>query len=129
MDTNKHITKPTVLVVDDNEDVLFYFSVLFKTLNLNCICCKDAQQAINEISNGTHFDIAFIDIHMPEINGLDLLIVFQELNIKVPLVAQTAYVLSGNKEKYLKLGFDEYLIKPIEKKGIVAILTKYNLIN
>jgi two-component system CheB/CheR fusion protein len=128
MKAKKDIAKPTVLVVDDNKDVLFYFNALFKSLHVDCICCKNAQHAINEISNGTHFDIAFIDIYMPDINGLDLLVVFQELNIKVPLVAQTAYVLSGNKEKFIQLGFDEYLIKPIEKKEIIAILSKYNLV-
>lgn len=63
---------------------------------------------------------------MPKMSGVET---FQKLkekeDFKIPVVALTANAISGMKEKYLNLGFDDYLPKPIDKEELLKILNKY----
>ena len=72
-------------------------------------------------------DIIFMDIMMPEMDGVETLKVLRDLEgyQLPPIVALTANALSGMKEEYLKEGFDEYISKPVEQKEIERILNKY----
>lgn len=66
-----------------------------------------------------------MDIQMPEMDGYQATKIIKSLKPQVPVIAQTAYAMTGEKERILAAGFDEYLSKPIQIKELLQLLHKY----
>jgi PAS domain S-box-containing protein len=80
--------------------------------------------------NGNDYDLVFLDINMPVMDGVDACKKINEIKnqeaIKfVPVIALTANAISGDKEKYLEAGFDHYLAKPIAVNELDKLLNYY----
>jgi PAS domain S-box-containing protein len=89
-------------------------------------------EALDAISKW-RYDIIFMDCHMPEIDGFEATRLIRqgeagEKNRHIPIVAMTANVMIGDKEKCLQSGMDDYIAKPVRKNDFIRILEKYLLI-
>lgn len=62
---------------------------------------------------------------MPGLNGIETTKVIRKFNKTIPIIAQTAYALSGDKEMALQAGCNDYIPKPIKKEKLFEILEKY----
>ena len=88
---------------------------------------NDAFMQLEKVmQSGKLFDIILLDINLPSPwDGMMLLKEFKKkwpiLN-KTPFVAQTAYANTGDKEKFLTFGFDDYISKPIDKRELFTII-------
>ena len=75
------------------------------------------------------FELVLMDIEMPIMNGVDALHAIRHLERSsgksLTVIAMTAYALMGDKEKYLKMGFDGYLSKPFKTKELVDVLVRF----
>jgi signal transduction histidine kinase/AmiR/NasT family two-component response regulator/HPt (histidine-containing phosphotransfer) domain-containing protein len=86
-------------------------------------------QAIEAFTSG-HFDIIFMDIQMPEMDGIQTTAAIRELerqsgdNKHIPVVAMTAYAMKGDRERLLASGMDEYISKPLDSNIFGALLAK-----
>ncbi|MEM9832545.1 MAG: PAS domain S-box protein [Bacteroidota bacterium] len=110
---------PQVLVVDDNAINRKVVSEMLKKSGCNVTLAGSGKEAIEIVQQKT-FDVIYMDIQMPEMDGLETTRRIRALNLpKVPpIVALTAYSLPGDKEKFMKAGMDDYLAKPIRKNII-----------
>ena len=114
------------LIVDDNlinlkvaEKLISRQGVLVKTV-------QSGQECLDEVAKNT-YDIIFMDIMMPEMDGVETFTKLKEMKgFNTPVVALTADVVSGAKEKYLGLGFMGYIPKPIDISLLKEILSKVN---
>jgi CheY-like chemotaxis protein len=66
-----------------------------------------------------------MDIQLPDINGYQVTSVIKTINPLVPIIAQTAYGLTGDREKALEAGCNDYISKPILKDTLLCLLKKY----
>ena len=109
-----------VLVVDDN---LLNIRVLKRTLNgLNIFVDEVTSgiDAINKINEGNKYDLILMDIMMPKMSGTTALKKLKENpQFNTPVIALTADAEKNAKNKYLKEGFNDYLVKPYNKKQIL----------
>lgn len=112
------------LIVDDSklnlkvaENVLKNFLVTTEsvTSGLECLSCVNSKK----------YDIIFMDIMMPNMNGVEVLKKLREKNINTPVIALTADAIEGQEEKYMSEGFDGYISKPINKEKLNYVLNKY----
>ncbi len=112
------------LIVDDSklnlkvaENVLKNFLVTTEsvTSGLECLSCVNSKK----------YDIIFMDIMMPNMNGVEVLKKLREENINTPVIALTADAIEGQEEKYMSEGFDGYISKPINKEKLNYVLNKY----
>ena len=71
------------------------------------------------------FDLILMDIQMPEMDGYEATRQIRTFNSEVVIFAQTAYALSGDDEKTIAAGCNDYLTKPIRKEELVALIQKY----
>lgn len=114
-----------VLLVDDKKVNLTVASLMLKKLDCIVETAENGLIAIDIIKEKT-FDIVFMDIQMPEMNGVEALnyIKSNELtSSKCKIVALTANAVEGDEQKYMKLGFDSYLPKPITIDSIKNLIS------
>lgn len=115
-----------ILVVDDNNVNLKVIKRLLVDYNANIDMVTSGQECIDKISNGENYDLIFMDIMMPKMDGVSTLNKLKSLeNFKIDTVALTADAIDGKKEKYLEDGFNDYLAKPIEKKELNRVIIKF----
>ena len=115
-----------ILVVDDNNLNLKLASKLFKRYNCEIITVKSGFECLDLIEKGNKYDIIFLDDVMPAMLGSETLQRLKRIEgFKTPVISLTANAIEGVKDKYLNLGFDDYLAKPIEKNKLEDILVKF----
>jgi CheY-like chemotaxis protein len=71
------------------------------------------------------YDLIFMDIHMPVMDGLEATKLIMELNTGVPMIAMTANVMAHDRELYKKIGMKDCLGKPFRTRELLECLTKY----
>ena len=113
--------------VDINREIVIAF--LEPTL-IKIDCAKDGLEAVKMFSeNPENYDLIFMDIQMPEMDGYEATRCIRELNVKnskdIPIVAMTANVFKEDIEKCLESGMNEHIGKPISFNEILDILKKY----
>ena len=115
-----------VLLVDDNKLNIKVASKLLETYNVDITSLLSGEETLDLLKKDNKFDIILLDDMMPKLSGSDTLKKIKEDNLfDGPIVVLTANALTGEKEKYLSLGFDDYLAKPIEKIELNRVLKKY----
>jgi len=124
-----NILEGEILVVEDNKSNQMFMKVILKNMGLKFDIAQDGQEAVN-MFNKNKYDAILMDENMPNMNGIEA--TKQIINIEqsrqlphTPIVALTANALKGDRERFLAAGMDEYLAKPIDKKKLNKILSKY----
>jgi CheY-like chemotaxis protein len=85
----------------------------------------DGMKAYEKLKEN-RYDLILTDIDMPELNGRELLKkVKGELNLDTPIVSVTAFAVTGDKERLMMEGFDDYLSKPIDMNKLEEVVKKY----
>ena len=69
-------------------------------------------------------DLILMDIQMPVIDGYDVTRQIRQFNKDVVIIAQTAYAISGDKEKAIDAGCNDYISKPIRKEELFAVIER-----
>lgn len=113
-----------ILIVDDNNLNLKVASKLLEKQGANNITCVNSGfDCLDRISMGEKYDLIFMDDMMPKMSGKETFIKLKAIpGFITPVVALTANAISGSKEEYLKVGFSDYLAKPIEKSELTRVL-------
>jgi CheY-like chemotaxis protein len=79
------------------------------------IKAKTGRETIEKFKENPDIDLKLIDVQMPDMKGYDPKIEIRELNRDVIIITQSAFGLSGDREKALQAGSNDYITKPIEK--------------
>ena len=115
-----------LLIVDDNMVNIKVAQRLLREYKIETEAVQSGQEAINKISSGEHFDLIFMDDLMPKMSGVETLKKLQELpEFNIPTIALTANAITGMRDKYINLGFNDYLAKPLKKEELSIIMTKF----
>jgi DNA-binding NtrC family response regulator len=112
----------TILLVDDDRDILSYLEDSLRTFGYNVISKPDAQSALAVIREGANVDLVVTDYSMPGMDGHEFFTVLKRALPSVPVIILTGY---GSVETYLKslsLGVCEFVCKPIEAKELDRIV-------
>ena len=105
--------KRRIAVVEDNPDNRMLVEAILDEL-YDIVEFETGRQAVAELVEAKP-DLVLLDISLPEMDGTEVLewIRGQESLAGLPVIALTAHAMAGDREKYLNLGFDDYLTKPI----------------
>ena len=118
------------LIAEDNPVNQHLMEAMLAQKEIKCNIVENGQLAVEEIKSGTIYDMIFMDINMPVMNGIDAtkaIIEYEEQNnLKhTPIVALTANAVAGDKERFLNEGLDDYIPKPFEEYMLDEVLNKY----
>ena len=117
----------SVMAVDDNPANLKLITALLKERVEHVISCTNGNDAVQQ-AELRHFDIILMDIQMPHMDGVTACSKIKQiaLNANTPVVAVTAHAMSGERERLLKAGMDDYLTKPIEEHVLQQVLMHWS---
>jgi two-component system response regulator HydG len=123
---NKPLTRPLLLVVDDEPSVLKVIERLAAKAGFDVVACGNGSDAMRELARKPA-DLAMVDLRMPDVNGLDLL---KQIRSAVPscdVILMTAYAAVDSAVEAIKLGAREYLTKPFDFERVRQVLLEIRL--
>ncbi|MCX7921230.1 MAG: response regulator [Clostridia bacterium] len=110
-----------VLVADDTKNIRVLLSTCLELEGYEVLIAKDGQHALDMFKTEI-FDLAFLDIKMPEISGTEVLRSIRELGIDIPIIIMTAFATVKNAVECTKMGAVAYLQKPFTADKVKAVL-------
>lgn len=113
-----------ILVVEDEDSNFFLMSRILKQTGVKLVWVKNGLEAI-ECCKTQVFNLILMDIRMPLMDGYEATQIIRKVHKNLPIIAQTAYALKGEREKSLAAGCDNYISKPIDSREMLAMLGKY----
>ncbi len=113
-----------VVLADDHDDNRRLIARLLTSLGLEVLCASNGREAV-ELCLESDPKLILMDIQMPEMDGIEAFKVLRQKGCLKPIVALTANAMSHEIDKYLALGFDGHLKKPIERKLFIATIVQY----
>ncbi|MEA3227506.1 MAG: ATP-binding protein [Campylobacterota bacterium] len=118
-----------ILIVEDNKTNQMLVKMLIEEFGLTCDIANDGIEAV-DIYNPNIHDLILMDENMPNMNGIEAMKVIKEKykDRCTPIIALTANAMIGDKDRFLKLGMDGYVAKPIDEDLLYLILKDYQKI-
>lgn len=124
---NKALAGKIILVVEDVESNFLFLESFLKKNSCIILWAKDGAQAVEMALNTNNIDLILMDINLPKMNGYQATAKIKEQKPNIPIIAQTAYVMSSDIEQSQKQGCDDFLAKPISIKYLQQMLEKHLL--
>jgi len=93
----------------------------------NVEVANNGREAVDRYTSAPeNFNLIFMDIQMPEMDGLEATREIREIGFDmIPIIAMTAHAMKGYREKCLDAGMDDYITKPIKRDSVFDILEKW----
>ncbi|MCF8303894.1 MAG: PAS domain S-box protein [Bacteroidales bacterium] len=120
-----HLEGKTILIVEDDLSSYALLKTILKVNNANALWATQGSKAIELCHSNDNIDLVLMDIKLPDISGFEATRKIKEICPNIPIIAQTAYAMSGDREKALEEGCDDYISKPIKKDHLMMILQKH----
>jgi len=122
---NFSIKKKHILIVEDDDTSFKYFKEALYSIKALFLRAKNGKEAVDICRENKNIDLILMDIQMPIMNGNDAAKEIKKFRKKLPIIAQTAYIIDGEKEKSLKAGCCDYLTKPIKPNMLIETVNRY----
>jgi len=101
-----------------------FVTLAARKLSKEILRVKTGGEAVKACRNNPDIDLILMDIKMPDMDGHEATMQIRQFNTDVVIIAQTAYAQSGDRERALAAGCNEYISKPFNK-DIMALMKKY----
>jgi len=122
---NEVVRRLKLLIVEDDEVSEWLLDKTLQRLNAEILKARTGIQAVETVRNLPDIDLILMDIRLPEMGGYEATKLIRQFNTEVVIIAQTAYGLTGDKEKAIGAGCDDYLAKPLDQEKLKAMINKY----
>ncbi|MFW6043871.1 MAG: ATP-binding protein, partial [Marinilabiliaceae bacterium] len=114
-----------ILIAEDDEASKILLQERLKTVGQDFLEVGTGVEAVEVCRDHPDTDLVLMDIQMPEMDGYEATKQIREFNKNVVIIAQTAYGLSGDREKSIEAGCNDYIAKPINKDKLLALIGKH----
>ena len=123
--------KKEVLIAEDNLINQKLLTTIVQNFGLNVKTAVNGKEAYEALKK-EHYDLIFMDIAMPIMDGVSAtkkILEYEKSNnlTHTPIIAVTANALKGDRERFLNSGLDDYIAKPAKEADILEILEKYDM--
>ncbi len=113
-----------VLVAEDHFVNQQLFQTILEKQGFITIVASDGLEAVEAIKADPEIGLIFMDVQMPNLNGYDATTRLRDLGYDVPIIAVTANALSGDRDRCMRVGMNEYMSKPFKKSDIEAAIQR-----
>ncbi len=115
-----------VLLCEDNKTNQLVAMENLKKIGLVVDIADNGKIGVDMVSAAsTPYDIIFVDMHMPVMDGLQATVRFLEMGVTAPIIAMTANAMKEDREKCMQIGMTDYIAKPFKPQELWSCLLKY----
>ena len=114
-----------ILIAEDDEISELFITTIIKNISKEILKARNGIEAIEICRNYPDIDLILMDIKMPEISGYEATRQIRQFNKNVIIIAQTAFGLTGDREKAIEAGCNDYITKPINKDKLMEMIDTY----
>ena len=115
----------TILVAEDEEHNFELIKEFLSGSGLRILHARDGKEAVEVFKKEKDIALVIMDIKMPVMGGFEATAAIKAVRPGVPVIAVTAYAQSGDRKKALEAGCDDYLSKPLTRKGFLSKLRSF----
>ncbi|MCX6278820.1 MAG: response regulator [Bacteroidetes bacterium] len=115
----------SILIAEDDESNLFYLATILKKANLNIITAFNGKQAVDYCHLHPDVGLVLMDIRMPVMDGIEATREIKSFRKELPIIAVTAFAMTGDEKKAREAGCDDYLTKPLNKRLLFEKISHY----
>ena len=115
----------TILVVEDNETSNIYFEAAMRKTGISILWAGNGEDAVKLVRDNPQIDVVLMDINMPKMDGIEATRLIKELRPELPVIVQTAFILSGEEELSFAAGCDEFIAKPVRLYHLLDSIQRF----
>jgi CheY-like chemotaxis protein/anti-sigma regulatory factor (Ser/Thr protein kinase) len=119
-----NLTGKTILLAEDNDINQVIFSAMLEDTKAKIVLASDGKEALAKYAE-LKPDLVFLDVQMPEMDGIEACKAIRALSASVPLVSITANISEEDTNQYEAVGFNHHVGKPVDLKSLYRILAAY----
>jgi len=108
-----------ILIIDDEPNLRQTFTRILKQAGCNVTTAADGPEALKRLA-GTVYDLAYLDIHLPGMDGLQVLKEIRRLYPQLPVILFTGHASLQSAMDAIRLGAVDYLLKPVDPENLLA---------
>ncbi len=124
-DTGNKNSKGRVLVVEDDSSSQELIRIMLEPLNLEVTIVSDGDDAVRFIIRNNDIKLILMDIDLPNVDGYEASGMIKKIRPEIPIIAQTAFAMTGDREKAIQAGCDDYITKPLELDKLLQMVQSY----
>jgi len=117
--------KLKILIAEDDEISEKLITILVNPFRKEVLIANSGIEAVEKCRNNPDIDLVLMDIQMPGLNGYDATRQIRQFNKDVIIIAQTAFGLTGDREKALEAGCNDYIAKPLDVNLLKKLIRDY----
>ena len=114
----------TVLVAEDHFVNQQLFQTILEKQGFRTLVASDGLEAVEAVKQYGDIGLIFMDVQMPNLNGYDATSRIRDLGYTTPIVAVTANALSGDRDRCMRVGMNEYMSKPFKRSDIEDVIAR-----
>lgn len=113
-----------ILIAEDEDMNYMLLEEVFRKTKAKLLRAIDGKQVVEIFKKNKDIDLILMDVKMPELNGYEATKIIKSLK-NVPIIAQTAYAMSGEISESINAGCDAYITKPIKIKKLLNLVERF----
>ncbi len=114
---------PVLLVIDDDAAILHGFRRVFRGPNITLLTAATAEEGVELVSQRRP-DAVLLDVHLPDLSGLEAFRRIQEVDARIPVIFITGHGTTDTAIEAMKLGAYDYLLKPLEPDQLLDLVSR-----
>lgn len=115
----------TIMIAEDDDMSFLLLETILEDQRLNILRAVNGEEAVDLVKEHPEISLVLMDLKMPGMGGLAATRAIREFNQGVPIIAQTAHALMGDKSKAIEYGCNDYIAKPINRHELFKIIKNY----
>src|SRR6056297_952192 len=114
-----------ILIAEDVPTNYQFLYTVLKRTKADITWAKDGEEVIKLVEKNPRYHLILMDIQMPKMNGHNAFKYIRNQDINIPVIAQTAYAMDSDIKEIKNLGYNDYIIKPIEINTLFEKIRKF----
>jgi len=114
-----------VLIAEDDAGSAMLIEIAIKKFSREIIKVRTGIEAVEACRSNSDIDLILMDIKMPAMDGYEATQQIRKFNTKVVIIAESAYALTGDREKAIGAGCNDYISKPMKQSVLIELIRKY----
>lgn len=125
--SSSEITKKenVILIAEDDDASFSYLSILLSKTDFIIERARNGKEALDMCKTNPNIVMVLMDLKMPKMDGYEATRQIRLFNQQIPIIAQTAFALIGDREKALESGCTEYISKPVKRDDLFGLINKF----